>query len=113
MATTQPIFHEDQLGDAEMVGLNILLSKGAGLQVDGDVGGSNTYLTMQAAIATAAASKPTEFQGFVGRLQRSLKLGFDLGICTDANVQGASVLTDLVALTPASTTKVGGPIFLE
>src|SRR5438105_15921152 len=114
MAATQPIYASDQLGDAEIVGLNLSLAKGAGLLADSDTGGSNTYITMQAAIATAAATKPSEFQGFVGRLQRALKLGFDIGILTDANVQAATTIADLVAITPVSDTiKAGGPIAIE
>lgn len=113
MAATQPIYASDQLGDAEIVGLNLSLAKASGLLADSDVGGSNTYLTMQTAVATAAATKPTEFQGFVGRLQRALKLGFDMTILSDANVQGVTTIAELVAITPASATKVGGPIAIE
>lgn len=113
MAATQPILHEDALGDSEMVGLNLSLAKAAGLLADSDVGGSKTYITMQAAVASAANLLPSEFQGFVGRLQRCLKLGFDIGILTDANVQGVTTIAELVAITPADPRKVGGPIFLE
>ena len=113
MAATAPILHEDTLGDSEIVGLNLSLAKGAGLLADADVGGSKTYITMQAAIATAAATKPAEFQGFVGRLQRAMKLGFDIGVLTDANVQGVTTIAELVAITPADPNKVGGPIAIE
>ena len=112
MAATQPILHEDTLNDAEAVGLNLSLAKGAGLLADSDVGGAFTYITMQAAIANAAATKPTEFQGFVSRLQRALKLGFDIGILTDANVQGVTTIAELVAITPAAAAKVGGPLHI-
>ena len=113
MPITTPILHEDTLNDAAIVGRNLSLAKGSGLLADSDVGGSNTYITMQAAIATAAATKPTEFQGFVGRLQRALKLGFDLSILTDANVQAAATIADLVAITGANSAKVGGPLIIE
>ncbi len=113
MAATAPILHEDQLGDADIVGLNLSLAKGAGLLADSDVGGSKTYITMQAAVASAAALLPTEFQGYVGRLQRSFKLGFDIGILTDANVQGVTTVAELVAITPANPAKKGGPIAIE
>lgn len=113
MAATAPILQSDTLGDSEIVGLNLSLAKAAGLLADSDVGGANTYITMQAAIATAASTKPTEFQGFVGRLQRALKLGFDIGVLTDANVQGVTTIAELVAITPAASAKVGGPIAIE
>ena len=113
MAATAPILHEDTLNDSVMVGENLSLAKASGLLADSDVGGSKTYLTMQAAVATAAATKPSEFQGFVGRLQRSFKLGFDIGVLTDANVQGVTTIAELVAITPADPNKVGGPLFLE
>jgi hypothetical protein len=112
MAATAPILHGDTLNDAMMVGENLNLAKSAGLLADADVGASKTYLTMQAAIATAASTKPTEFQGFVGRLQRALKLGFDIGVLTDANVQGVTTIAELVAITPADPNKIG-PIFIE
>lgn len=113
MSATQPIFTSDQLGLAEQIGLNLSLAKAAGLLADSDVGGSLTYITMKAAIVAAAAIKPAEFQGFIGRLQRAMDEGFDLGVLTDANVQGVTTVAELVAFTPASATKVGGPLAIE
>lgn len=113
MAATAPILHEDTLADSTMVGENLSLAKGSGLLVDADVGAAKTYITMQAAVAAAANTRPSEFQGFVGRLQRVFKLGFDIGVLTDANVQGVTTIAELVAITPADPNKVGGPLFLE
>lgn len=113
MPVTAPILTADQVTLAQVCGENLNLAKGSALLSDSDVGGSNTYITMQAAIATAAATKPAEFQGFVGRLQRSLTEGFVLGLWTDANVQAASTLADLVAISGANSNKYGGPIFIE
>lgn len=108
MSVTAPILHSDQVMLAQMVGENISLAKETGLSVDGDVGGSNTAATMATAISTAAAAKHADFQGFVGRLQRMYQYyGKDDGIMSDANVQGASTLADLVGISGADSNKRG------
>lgn len=108
-----PVLHQDVLGLSRIVGENLSLAKGAGLLADSDVGGGKTYITMKAAIATAAATKPAEFQGYVGRLQRAMDEGFDIGVLTDANVQAASTLAELIAYCDTNPAKVGGPITIE
>lgn len=113
MSVTAPILHSDQVNDGIMVGENLSLAKGAGLLLDADVGAGKTEATMEAAVATNAAPLHAVFQGYVGRIIRALQLGATLGILTTANIQGASTLADLIAVTGADPNKLGGPLLLD
>lgn len=104
--------HSDQINLSASVGENIRLAGELGLLLDADVTGATDVAGLKAKIATNAAGKHADQQGYVFALQRALDIGKDDGTLSDTLVQAATGVSNLATLTTSDPGKIG-PLALD
>lgn len=107
-----PVLHADQVGLDMIVGENLNLAYQTGLLTNTNVNSASTYTDLKNSIETNSLTLPSEFRGYVGRLNRAIDYGKDDGSLSDANVAAATTVAELVAFTQAGADKIG-PIAIE